>query len=170
MEERRKKINEIIAKIATQNPNITEKQLIRAKTMYSDDLRPLEEIEQELLAYSLYVSSNSKRIDPTKKSVVLHKDENEVEELSLEKTMPLPTVISTVEAQTPKEEMAIMFEEYDNKMKNKIASPNEKAHQRQLVKTQANEKGYGNVSGLLTIATILAIMTIVISIFTIITN
>ena len=65
-----------------------------------------------------------------------------------------------------------MFEGYQEQsdMQPTLTTSEEKEMPKQLVKTQVNEKGYGNVSGLLTIAAILSIMTVVMAIFTIITN
>ena len=90
MEERHKQINELITKIALGNPNIRQEQITRARTMYSGDTRPLEEIERELLEYSAYISSNKKT------TVLAPKEDKQVEELSLEKTMPIPSIIPIV--------------------------------------------------------------------------
>ena len=103
--------------------------------------------------------------------ILAPKQNQKVEELSLEKTMPIPSIIPIVE-ETKENEMNTMFEEYQNQSSQHpvLETTKEKETQKQLVKTQTNEQGYGNVSGLLTIAAILSIMTVVMAIFTILTN
>lgn len=52
LEERQKQINNLIMTMAHDNPNIKPSQVARAKSLYLNDTRPLEEIAKDLDQYS----------------------------------------------------------------------------------------------------------------------
>lgn len=52
LEERQKQINNLIMTMAHDNPNIKPSQVARAKSLYLNDTRPLEEIAKDLAQYS----------------------------------------------------------------------------------------------------------------------
>lgn len=61
LEERQKKINSIVMRLAGENEYITKSQISHAKSLFYNDPRSIEEIESELVKYSNEVRQNAEQ-------------------------------------------------------------------------------------------------------------
>ena len=61
MESKNKQINDIITQIANKTLGITPEQIEKARQMYKDDPRSIEEIKAELLAHSKRITDHTLR-------------------------------------------------------------------------------------------------------------
>ncbi len=174
-EDKYTKINNFIDSLANNNPNMTEQQIKRAKNIYRYDNRSLEEIEQELTAYSESLAPTQDRSQPEYDPVnemesdlqMLYIDTNVEPVLEGKRghvTYPERNYPPQVD---PTDELDAMLEDNTTEKDfSRIDTLGEKPKVFQLkFPSFDGEDGYSNMEVLLTIATILSIMGIVISTF-----
>lgn len=178
LEERQSEINKLIMNMANENAYITKEQIARARNLYLNDSRSLETISQELSQYS----DDVKLTMGTQASI-----DNAFAEEEAKKNYVIPEVAKEMTPKeyemysTPRQEVK---KELDS-MFNQEPTPTNEFSQVETIKPVTDAKvfvkapeqaaplakaGFSTLSSLLTIASLISIMGIVISALIIFTN
>ena len=177
-EEKHNKINHIIDSLASSNPHLTESQIKKAKNLYRYDTRPIEEIEKELTDYSQSVKEYHDDAGIVAEYDPVNTMESDLQNLYSTDANGEPVVegnrgqVTYPEQPThpepdPTDELDSMFENNTTEKDfAQIDTLGEKPKVFQLkFPSFDGEHGYSNMEVLLTIASLLSIMGIVISAF-----
>lgn len=183
IEERQKQINNLIMTMAHDNPNIKPSQVSRAKSLYLTDTRSLEDIEKELSQYSqeinqavadkAYVEQTQAVIDNAFAQKQAEYSDTIIQSgpmQDIESSEPLTPIEPTPRVEQPQDVTSELDEMFEPTTSNedsfeKGESIGEKSDNKVLVKTSVSTQkaGFSTLSSLVTLASLLSIMGIVIS-------